>query len=92
VRETLGVRLVGGAQDLGAPLPLGRGQTVVDVVGGHPAEGAVLVLGVDGKKRWQNAWASSQLPNHAGKSGRNLRVLNYVDYQLTSALRRDAPR
>src|SRR6516164_2135781 len=45
-REALGMRLVGGAQDLGAPLPLARGQTVVDVLGGHQAEGAVPVLGV----------------------------------------------
>ena len=45
-REAPRVRLVGGAQNLGAPLPLGRGQTIVDVVGGHQAQGTVPVLGV----------------------------------------------
>ena len=35
---------VGSAQDLGALLPLGRGQAVVDVVGGHQAKGAVTIL------------------------------------------------
>jgi hypothetical protein len=40
------VRVVGGTQDLGAPLPLTRGQTVVDVVRSHEAKGAVPMLGV----------------------------------------------
>ena len=49
-----------GAQDLGALLPLGRGQAVVDVVRGHQAKGAVAVLGVvPGKKRWQSVSAPS---------------------------------
>ena len=37
---------VGGTQDIGALLPLGGGQAVVDVIGDHHAEDAVATLGV----------------------------------------------
>ena len=46
VREALRVGRVRGAQDLGALLLLGLGQTVVDVVGRHEAKGAVAMLEV----------------------------------------------
>ena len=59
-REALRVSRVGGAQDLGPLLPLGRGQAGVDVAGGYQAEPpwrcSVLY---QGKKGWQNVSASS---------------------------------
>ena len=49
--EALGVGLVGGVQDLGAPGPDGRGVAVVDVGGGVQAEPAVMmVVVVPGKE------------------------------------------
>ncbi len=59
-REALQVSRVGGAQDFGPLLPLGGGQTGVDVVRGHQAGRAVAMSVLyQGKKRWQNVPASS---------------------------------
>ena len=46
VREAFGMHRIGGPQELGALLPLGGGQPVVDVVRSHQPEGAVAMLEV----------------------------------------------
>jgi hypothetical protein len=60
-----------------AGAPLGLSQAVVQVAGGHQGEAEVAMLGVyQGKKRRQNASASSKEPKRAGKWGQYLSVLN----------------
>ena len=55
-----GCALVGGAQDRSAPLPLRRGQAVVDIVGRHQAEGPMAMSRLyQGKNHWQKLSASS---------------------------------
>jgi hypothetical protein len=71
------VRVIGGAQEIRAPLPLGLGEAVVNVVGGHQAEGAVPVLDVVPREEALAERLGVLIgPNRAGKSGRYLRVLN----------------